>query len=206
MKILDIYNQIEKEKIIAIVRRDTLDEVESCVKGLCDGGINIVELPFTMDKAHRRLEYITEKYPNMLVGAGTILDGASARIAILSGAKFIVTPNVNKEVIEMGCRYGVPVFSGVHSPTEAIKALESGCLAVKLFFASEFDYNTIKAWKVPIKNLEFIPTGGIDETNIKDWLNAGAYALGISGCLCRGDYEQVKKNAIKIKSIIDNYK
>lgn len=206
MKIMRIYEMIEKERIIAIVRRDTENDTLNVCKTLFNAGIRVMELPFTMQWAHRRLELAVSVLPGALVGAGTILDAESARIAILSGARFLVTPTVNRKVIETGNRYGVPVFPGVHSPAEALSALEGGCLAVKLFPASEFSPKSIQGWKTPLPNLEVIPTGGIGPDNAESWLRAGAYALGIGASLCRGTEEDVCCRVKKLRLLTTEVK
>ena len=206
MEILRIYEKIEQERIIAIVRRDTEADTLRVCKTLYGAGIDAMELPFTMQFPHRRLESVVSALPDALVGAGTILDAESARIAILSGARFLVTPTVNKKVIETGNRYGVPVFPGVHSPAEALSALESGCLAVKLFPASEFSPESIEAWKTPLVNVEIIPTGGIGLDNAENWLRAGAYALGMGASLCCGTEEDICCRVKKLRSLIAEVK
>lgn len=202
MNVLRVYEQIESERIISIVRRSTQEDTLRVCKTLFNAGVRVMELPFTMQLAHRRLEAAATALPEALIGAGTILDAESARIAVLSGARFMVTPTINKKVIEIGNRYGVPVFPGVHSPTEALYALEAGCLAVKLFPASEFSPETIGAWKTPLVNLEVIPTGGIGPDNAKSWLRAGAYALGMGASLCGGTEEDICRRVKKLHALI----
>lgn len=201
MKAIDVYEQIAREKVIAIVRRESGQEVSAVCRALVAGGLHVMELPLTMERAHRRLEAVADALPEALLGAGSVLDAESARIAILSGAKFLVTPAFDADVVKMGNRYGVPVFPGVHSPTEAVRALECGCMAVKLFPASEFTPAAIGAWKTPFHNLELIPTGGVGEQNAAQWLRAGAFALGVGGALCSGTEEEVRAKAARLKTI-----
>ena len=202
MKVLECYARIENARVIAIVRRETASEVVGICRALSEEGQEVMELPFTMERPHRLLEQVADALPNALLGAGTILDAESARIAILSGAKFLVTPTIDPGAVEMGHRYGVPVFPGVHSPTEALKALSLGCFAVKLFPAEEFSPKAIGAWRTPLPNLEIIPTGGVGLHNAEEWLQAGAFALGIGGALSGGSEREVHEKARRLREIV----
>lgn len=178
---------IGREKVIGIVRLRDDAAAEKCFAALCEGGIRCAELPFTVPYAHTVLESVSRSFgDSMLIGAGTILDAESARIAVLSGAKFVVTPNLNTEVLRMCNRYGIPVICGVATPSEAAVALEWGVDAVKLFPADQFSYGAVKAFKGPFPNLEVVPTGGIGAENVADWLRAGAFACGVGGRLLQG--------------------
>ena len=201
---------VEKEKIIAIIRTDDFSVAENCTSSLIEGGVRCIELTFTCRFAHSMLERLAQKFgSDALIGAGTILDSETARIALLSGAEFFVTPSVNEEVIKLGNRYGVPTFPGVSSATEAVKAMEYGAEAVKLFPASSFLPRVIGDLKAPLPSLEIVPTGGVDLANFRDWLKAGAFACGVGGSLVRGaksgDFLFVKKQAAQFRLIADEF-
>ncbi len=201
MKKYEITQRIEKEKIISIVRSDDEEGILGAVGALLDGGLSCVEVPLTVPFPHTVLEKIARKYANssLLLGAGTVLDSESARIAILSGAKYLVTPTLNREVMTLANRYGVPVCCGIATATEALTAAEAGAEWMKLFPASQYSPSIIKDIKAPLPHLQLVPTGGIGVDNIRDWLQAGAVACGVGGSLLKGigekNYAQITKNA-----------
>lgn len=202
MQKYEILNKVNDEKIVAIVRVKNSDLAIPLVDSLVEGGIKCIEVTFTSPFMHSVLEIIARKYidnKDVILGAGSILDPTSARIAILSGARFIVTPTINEEVVKMCNLYGVPVFSGVMSPTEALKAKEVGVDVVKIYPADQFKFNIIKSLKGPIPSLEVMPTGGVNITNIKDWIKNGAFACGVGGSLFdglnEGNFKKITNNA-----------
>lgn len=207
MKKYDILKKVNEEKMVGIIRVDDAAKAEGCFDALMDGGVHCVEMTFTVPYTHTTIEKMTRKFGNdMIIGAGTVLDSETARIAILSGAKFLVTPTLNEGVIRLANRYGVPCFTGVATATEAIKALELGVDVVKIFPANQFSYSIIKDLKGPLPNLEVMPTGGVSVANIGEWIKAGAFACGVGGELTRGaktgDYDDVRRAAKAFREAI----
>ena len=207
MKKYEILKQIKEEKIVGIIRVDSVEKAEKTLDALYEGGLKVVELTFTIPYAHTILAALTQKYVGkMVIGAGTVLDEATARIAILSGAEFLVTPTVNIDVIKLANRYGIPCLSGINTPTELVAALENGVDVAKLFPASNFKPGIIKDLKAPFPNAEIMPTGGISLANIKEWIAAGAYACGVGGELVAGaktgDYASIVKTAKAFKELV----
>ena len=207
MKKYDVLKQIKEEKIVGIIRVDSVEKAEKTLDALYEGGLKVVELTFTIPYAHTILAALTQKNAGkMVIGAGTILDEATARIAILSGAEFLVTPTVNVEVIKLANRYGIPCLSGINTPTELVAALENGVDVVKLFPAGNFKPGIIKDLKAPFPNAEIMPTGGVSLANIKEWIAAGAYACGVGGELVAGaktgDYASIVKTAKAFKELV----
>lgn len=202
LKKYEILKKIEQEKIVAIVRVDEADKATKCFDALYKGGINVVEMTFTIPYAHTLLESLSKKFKGEItVGAGTVLDSETARLAIMSGAEFIVSPSFNENVAKLCNRYSVPYFCGINTPTEAITAMEAGVDVVKLFPANNFKPSIIKDLKGPFPNIEVMPTGGVNLQTIKDWLKAGAFACGVGGDLVNGyktgDYDSVTASAKK---------
>ena len=202
-----VLGRVRNGKIMGIVRVNTQEAAVKTMAALYEGGVTVAELTFTVPYAHSILEGLTREYGDrMLIGAGTVLDEATARLAILSGAQFIVTPTVNADVIRLANRYGVPCFAGVNTPTELIAALECGVDVVKLFPASCFKPSVIKDLKAPFPNAEIMPTGGINRENIKAWLAAGAFSCGVGGELVAGaktgDYAAVTETAKAFVEIV----
>ncbi|TYB53172.1 bifunctional 4-hydroxy-2-oxoglutarate aldolase/2-dehydro-3-deoxy-phosphogluconate aldolase [Nonomuraea sp. PA05] len=129
---------------------------------------------------------VTEWRPRALVGAGTVLDEAAARAAVEAGARFLVAPGLNPAVIRTGHRYGVPVFPGVATPTEIVRALEEGADAVKLFPASAVTPSWLRDVRAALPQTPAIPTGGVTLENAPDWIAAGAVACGMGSALTSG--------------------
>lgn len=204
MKKYEVLQKMHSERVFAILRLASAQTAEKCIAALAEGGIHCMEITMTVPLAHRAIESACAgKEGKVLVGAGTVLDAESARIAVLSGAQFVVSPNFNEEVVRTCNRYGVPAICGVATPTEAARALEAGADVLKLFPANIYPYSIIKTLRGPFPNIELILTGGIGLGNIGEWLKAGAFACGVGGELLRGadegDYARVTASAKKFK-------
>jgi 2-dehydro-3-deoxyphosphogluconate aldolase/(4S)-4-hydroxy-2-oxoglutarate aldolase len=137
----------------------------------------------TTPGAIRMLEKASAELPEFLFGLGTVLDAETARVGILAGAKFIVTPALRPDVITLCRRYSVPVFSGAFTPTEIVNAWEAGADAAKVFPAEFFGPAYIKSIKAPLPHIELLPTGGVNAENVGDFLKAGAFATAAGSSL-----------------------
>lgn len=137
----------------------------------------------TTPGAIRMLEKASAELPDFLFGLGTVLDAETARAGILAGARFVVTPGVRFDVIETCKRYSVPIFCGAFTPTEIINVWEAGADAAKIFPAEFFGPAYIKSLKGPLPHIEMVPTGGVNEHNVGDFLKAGAYAAAAGSSL-----------------------
>ena len=178
-----ILSKIKAEKVIALIRADSPDGLLDCAKALAAGGLTSIELTMTTPGAIRMLEKATAEQPDFLFGLGTVLDAETTRAGILAGAKFIVTPAVRLDVIEVCKRYAVPVFCGALTPTEILTVWEAGADAVKVFPAEFFGPAYIKALKAPLPQVEMVPTGGVNESNVGEFLKAGAFATAAGSSL-----------------------
>ena len=181
-----ILSKFKAEKVIALIRADSPDGLLDCAKALAAGGLTSIELTMTTPGAIRMLEKATADLPEFLFGLGTVLDAETARAGILSGAKFIVTPGVRLDVIEICKRYNVPIFCGAFTPTEIITVAEAGADAAKIFPAEFFGPNYIKSVKAPLPHVEMVPTGGVNESNVGEFLKAGAFAVAAGSSLVDG--------------------
>ncbi len=181
-----ILAKFKAEKVIALIRADSPDGLLDCAKALAAGGLTSIELTMTTPGAIRMLEKATSELPDFLFGLGTVLDAETARAGILAGAKFIVTPGVRLDVIETCKRYSVPIFCGAFTPTEIITVAEAGADAAKIFPAEFFGPNYIKSVKAPLPHVEMVPTGGVNENNVGDFLKAGAFAVAAGSSLVDG--------------------
>ncbi len=181
-----ILAKFKAEKVIALIRADSPDGLLDCARALAAGGLTSIELTMTTPGAIRMLEKATAELPDFLFGLGTVLDAETARAGILAGAKFVVTPGVRLDVIEMCQRYRVPIFCGAFTPTEIITVAEAGADAAKIFPAEFFGPNYIKSVKAPLPHVEMVPTGGVNENNVGDFLKAGAFAVAAGSSLVDG--------------------
>ncbi|HSV31105.1 MAG TPA: bifunctional 4-hydroxy-2-oxoglutarate aldolase/2-dehydro-3-deoxy-phosphogluconate aldolase [Atribacteraceae bacterium] len=179
----DIVRYIEDKKIVAIIRSREAGSLVDAVTALQAGGISCIEVTMTTPGALKALEKVRAEKEDVLFGAGTVLDTETARAAILSGAQFIVTPALNPAVITICHRYDIPVIPGALTPTEILSAWESGAECIKVFPASSLGPEYIKAIKAPFPQIKLCPTGGIDLSNMKSYLQAGASCFGVGGKL-----------------------
>ncbi len=182
-----IIKQILDVGIVAVVRTDSPQNAEKIARACNAGGISSVELTFTVDGAPRIIEALHHALPHCLLGAGTVLDAESARIAILSGASYVVAPTFDRATALLCNRYAIPYMAGCFTPTEVLRALEYGVEIIKLFPAALLSPAAIKALKAPLPQANFMPTGGISLKNVAEWIAAGAVALGVGGDLVAGE-------------------
>ena len=172
-------------------------EAEACI----EGGVVAVELTFTVPFAHEIINTLAKRYQSgeVIIGAGTVLDPETARIAMLSGAQYIVSPHFNPDTMKLCNRYRVPVMPGVVTPREAIEALEAGADILKVFPGELFGPKAIKALKGPIPQGRYMPTGGVSVDNVGEWIKAGAVAVGAGSSLTAGaktgEYEKITSTA-----------
>ncbi len=216
MQKYEVYNTVKKQGVVVVVRGNDISEAIKTVDACYRGGIKVIEITFTVPRADELIKTLVEKYAgsDMLVGAGTVLDSETARIAILAGAKFIVSPSLNIDTIKLCNRYGVPIMSGVMTPTEAQIAMEHGVDILKLFPGDIAKPAGLKALKGPFPQANIMPTGGVSSENVEEWFKAGAYAVGAGSFLTKdaktGDFDKVEKTCRafveKVRSIIGGNK
>lgn len=181
-----VLSKIRTERVVALIRANSPDGLMDCARALADGGLTSIELTMTTPGAIRMLEKATVELPDFLFGLGTVLDAETARLGILAGARFVVTPALRPDVITTCRRYGVPVFCGAFTPTEILAAWEAGADAAKVFPAEFFGPSYIKSVKAPFPQIEMVPTGGVNEQNVGEFLRAGAFAVAAGSSLVDG--------------------
>ena len=191
---------LEGHKIVPVVVIKTLEDTVPTLRGLSEGGINIAEITFRTACAKDAIALGRNEFPNMVIGAGTILNVTQARQAVEAGALFIVSPGFDKETSDYLKEVDVPYIPGAVTPTEIMQILASGRNIVKFFPASNYGgLKTIKALSGPFKDVKFLPTGGIDETNIKEYL-ACENIIAIGGSfMLKGD---IKENTRRVLELI----
>lgn len=184
---------LTESKVVAVIRGESAEEAVQLTKAAVDGGIRAIELTYTTPQVQKAFEELQDV--DALLGAGTVLDSETARHAILHGAKFVVSPHFSEEVATVCNRYGIPYLPGCMTIREMVKALEAGCDILKLFPANNFSPSFIKSVKGPLPHVQIMPTGGINAGNMKEWIDAGAVAVGVGSDLNKayksGGYEAV---------------
>jgi len=170
--------------IVAIIRAPDGSQLVDVAEALVAGGVDCLEVTFTVPQAHRVLEQVAARLgKKVLLGAGTVLDTETARIALLSGAEFLVSPAVNLEVIAMCRRYDKLIMPGAFTPTEIVTAWQAGADIVKVFPSDITGPNYLKAIHGPLPQIPLMPTGGVNLETAASFLKAGACALGVGGSL-----------------------
>lgn len=170
--------------IVAVVRAPSGELLADVAEALLAGGVEVMEITFTVPRADRILEQVADRLGDkILLGAGTVLDTETARVALLAGARFIVAPTVNLDVIRLCQRYDKLVMPGAFTPTEILSAWEAGADIVKVFPSEITGPAYLKAIHGPLPQVRLMPTGGVNLQTAAEFLNCGACALGIGGSL-----------------------
>jgi len=205
---LKVLQRIVDVGLVAVVRAESADMALRVAEAVHAGGAAALEIAFTVPRAHHVLEALAEKYSSdeLCLGAGTVLDPETARIAILSGATYVVSPSFNPETVRLCNRYGVPSMPGAMTVKEVVEVLESGADIVKLFPGETFSPEIIKAIHGPIPQAPLMPTGGVNLENVGEWIKAGAVAVGVGGHLTggakTGDYASITRIAREFRDRI----
>lgn len=196
---LETLRRITEVGVVAVVRADNSEMAEKISKACIEGGISAIEVTFTTPGADKVITSLKEKFSNdeLIVGAGTVLDSETARIAILAGAKYIVSPGFDLETAKLCNRYQIPYMAGCMTITEIIKAMEAGVDIVKLFPGSAYGPSIVKDIKAPLPQAPIMPTGGVSLDNVDQWIKNGCVAVGVGGSLTAGaktgNYEEITR-------------
>lgn len=183
--------------IVAVVRATNSEEAVKIADACIEGGVAAIEMTFTVPGAHHVIEDLAKRYTNgeLILGAGTVMDPETARMAILSGAEYVVSPYFNADTVRLCNRYRVPCMPGAMTIKEVVEAMEAGADIVKVFPGEAFGPKILKAIKGPIPYAKMMPTGGVSVDNVHEWIKAGAVAVGAGGALTAGaktgDYKAI---------------
>jgi len=182
---MTVLDYIRRHGIIAIIRADSGEDLVRVVEAVAEGGIRCIEVTMTTPGALRCLELAAVRLSatDICLGVGSVLDAETARLAILAGARYVVSPVLAPGVIETAHRYGCPCLPGAFTPPEIFTAWEAGADMVKVFPASLGGLDYIKAVRAPLPNIPLVPTGGVDLNNLAAFVAAGVSALGVAGNL-----------------------
>ncbi|WP_295235338.1 bifunctional 2-keto-4-hydroxyglutarate aldolase/2-keto-3-deoxy-6-phosphogluconate aldolase [Veillonella sp.] len=186
---LQVIETVKNIGVVAVIRGNTPEEAVQISEACIAGGVTAIEVAFTTPRAHEAILTLAEKYKEnakVVIGAGTVLDAETARMAILNGAAFIVSPAFDEMTIKLCNRYRVACMPGTTTIQGVIQALELGADIVKVFPGEVVGSKFIKAVKGPLPQAQMMPTGGVSIDNVAEWFKAGAVAVGAGGALTGG--------------------
>jgi 2-dehydro-3-deoxyphosphogluconate aldolase / (4S)-4-hydroxy-2-oxoglutarate aldolase len=184
---IEVLQKIVASGLVSIIRADNLEQAERMTDACASGGIAAVEITYTVPGATRAIEHFAKKFAgHVLLGAGTVLDAETARIAILAGAQFVVAPALNPETARLCNRYAIPYMPGAGTMGEVLAAMECGADIVKVFPGETLGPAFVKATRGPLPQAALMPTGGVTLENVGEWIAAGAVAVGVGGNLTAG--------------------
>jgi 2-dehydro-3-deoxyphosphogluconate aldolase / (4S)-4-hydroxy-2-oxoglutarate aldolase len=198
----ELMQSLSREKIVAIIRGISAESGDATAKALADGGIVFLEVTLNTDGALDMISRFRADYEGRLrIGAGTVLDLGQAKEAVAAGAEYIISPNLDEEVVYYGVEQGVEVWPGTMTPTEIVRAYKAGASAVKVFPMGSLGINYLKEIRAPLNHIPMVATGGVNLQNINSVLDAGAIAVGLGGNLVDkqlvkdGKFDELRKLA-----------
>jgi 2-dehydro-3-deoxyphosphogluconate aldolase/(4S)-4-hydroxy-2-oxoglutarate aldolase len=184
---IEIVSKIISSGLVAVIRAENSDQAARIAEAAASGGVAALEITFTVPGAAGVIEHLAKKRSaEILLGAGTVLDPETARIAILAGGQFVVSPALNPETARLCNRYQVPYMPGASTIREVIEAMECGADIVKVFPGEILGPAFVKAVKGPLPQAQLMPTGGVSLENVAQWIHAGSVAIGVGGHLTAG--------------------
>jgi len=198
--------------LVPVLRAESVEKALAVAEAIAAGGVTVLEITMTVPGAIQVMRTLAEKRPDILIGAGTVLDAETARMCILEGAKFVVSPALNIATIEMCHRYSIAALPGALTPTEVVTAWQAGADVVKIFPASAMGgAKYLASLKAPLPQVEMIPTGGVSQATAAEFLEAGAFALGVGAdlvntkAMAEGKPEIVTESAKKYLAIVKEF-
>jgi 2-dehydro-3-deoxyphosphogluconate aldolase/(4S)-4-hydroxy-2-oxoglutarate aldolase len=201
---MNITEQIKNLKIVPVVVIKKIEDAEPTLKALCDGGLPVAEITFRTDCAADAIKLGCERFPEMLIGAGTVINAEQCNRALDCGAKFIVGPGFAREVADVCREKGILYLPGCVTPTEIITAISCGLEIVKFFPCSNFGgLSTIKALAAAFPTMKFMPTGGISEDNVLDYLAFDKIVACGGSWMMKGTPDEIRE---KTKSAVEKVK
>ncbi len=192
-----IISRIRESGLVATVRANSAEEAIKITEACISGGVAAIEITFTVPGADDVIKTLVAKYHSgeIIIGAGTVMDATTARLAILAGAQYIVSPYLNDDVVKTCNRYQIACMPGAMTVKEVVECMEAGADIVKVFPGEVLGPAFIKAVRGPIPQALLMPSGGVSLDNVGEWIKAGAVAVGVGGNLTagakKGDYDSI---------------
>jgi 2-dehydro-3-deoxyphosphogluconate aldolase/(4S)-4-hydroxy-2-oxoglutarate aldolase len=209
----EIVAKLREIGLVPVLRAETEEQALGIASAIAAGGVTVLEITMTVPGAIRVISRLTKDRPDILIGAGTVLDAETARMCMLEGAQFVVSPALNLQTIEMCHRYSIPVLPGALTPTEVVTAWQAGADVIKVFPASALGgAKYLKSLKAPLPQVEMIPTGGVSLATAKEFLEAGSFALGVGAdlvdtkAMAEGKPEKITESAKKYLEIVREFR
>jgi 2-dehydro-3-deoxyphosphogluconate aldolase/(4S)-4-hydroxy-2-oxoglutarate aldolase len=209
----EVLAEVRKIGLVPVLRAASVEKALALATAIADGGVTVLEITMTVPGAIEVMKRLAKERPDILIGAGTVLDQETARMCILEGARFVVSPALNLGTIEMCHRYSIAVLPGALTPTEVVTAWQAGADVVKVFPASALGgAKYLTALKGPLPQVELIPTGGVSLATAKEFLEAGAFALGVGSdlvdiqAMAAGKPEKITNTAKKYLEIVKEFR
>jgi 2-dehydro-3-deoxyphosphogluconate aldolase/(4S)-4-hydroxy-2-oxoglutarate aldolase len=194
---LKVLEKIVSSGLVAVVRAESSDQAARIAEACARGGVGAIEVTFTVPGAAQVIADLAKTYKSgeILIGAGTVLDPETARVSILAGAQFVVSPSLNASTARLCNRYQIPYMPGAGTIGEVVEAMECGADIVKVFPGEILGPAFVKAVAGPLPQASLMPTGGVTLENVEEWIKAGSVAVGVGGSLTagakRGDYQSI---------------
>ena len=194
---LKVLEKIVASGLVAVVRAESSDQAARIAEACARGGVGAIEVTFTVPGAAQVIADLAKTYKSgeILIGAGTVLDPETARVSILAGAHFVVSPSLNASTARLCNRYQIPYMPGAGTIGEVVEAMECGADIVKAFPGEILGPAFVKAVTGPLPQASLMPTGGVTPENVGEWIKAGSVAVGVGGSLTagakRGDYQSI---------------
>ena len=201
----EVLARLHEEGVVPVIRVSSAQDAFDVAKAIKDGGVSVLEITMSVPGAMDVIKEVSAKFGReVLLGAGTILDAETARMALLQGAQFLVTPTLNLDVIKMCKRYSAVIIPGALTPTEILTAWEAGADMVKVCPAAQIGGPAyLKAVLAPLPQISLVPTGGVNLQNAGEFIKAGAAAIGVGGemvdkkAVARKEFSVITENARK---------
>jgi 2-dehydro-3-deoxyphosphogluconate aldolase/(4S)-4-hydroxy-2-oxoglutarate aldolase len=204
---------LQETGLVPVLRAESVEKAMAMAMAVAAGGVNVLEVTMTVPGAIEVIRRLAKEQPEIVVGAGTVLDAETARICMLEGAQFVVSPALNLKTIEMCHRYSIAVLPGALTPTEVVTAWEAGADVVKVFPAGAMGgAKYLASLKGPLPQIKMIPTGGVSLASAAEFLRAGAFALGVGSdlmnakAMAAGKPEVVTETARKYMQIVREFR
>lgn len=203
---------LDESRIIVIVRGVETKSMVALAEALYDGGIRVMEITLNTKGATDSIRLLQDKLGDrMWIGAGTVLDVEDAKKAIKAGAGFIITPNMDEEVIRYCVEQEIPIYPGAMTPTEIVKAWKAGAPAIKIFPSASIGMSYIKELQGPLSHIPMVAVGGVNADNVRRFMEIGCYAVGVGGSLVdkvsirNEKYERITQDALQLTQEMKSY-
>jgi 2-dehydro-3-deoxyphosphogluconate aldolase/(4S)-4-hydroxy-2-oxoglutarate aldolase len=196
---------LHQQRAIAVIRCGQFEVGQQMAKAVADGGIRLIEITWNSDRPAELICWLRSTLPDHWIGAGTLLTQAQVKEAIAAGAQFLFTPHVAPDLIELAANQNIPLVAGALSPTEIVQAWQAGAASVKVFPVQTMGgVQYIQSLQGPLGEIPLVPTGGVTIENAREFLAAGAIAVGLSGSLfpkravSQGDWQAISQRTSKL--------